>query len=505
MSLLPRAAVVILLLAAGVAVRAVSQNAIAGSPGAAGSPEKSTRAATPGSGVPTDTRERWTVGIAAFRGEGLDPSDAWLSWSVPLLLRDQVAGLSVHDIDAEGRDALARSTIARDRRALLASIERLRDARDAAAIEGTSATLSGAVSALAEAMTRLARLDGLALSAVTVADHKPIAFKAGPEPGLLLAAPFGSRAEAAEREDVDLLVGGSVQEASGYFIVDVWAWDAARDATLLVWRDAATREQLYDRLAEAGRELTGVLLGRTWASLEVTADPPGATVLVDGKPPGTGRSRFDDLAPGSHEVRASAPGRRDEVRTVDLAARTVTTLSISLAPVDHGTISVTSDPPGADAWLDTVWQGITPLAMPRPDERARLVVAIPDGPEAALTVGPDSPAQVSFTLSLDAPGAEAAKKLARDRFYGAFGWLVLSLPVPFYSYSWAADWAAEARRLAAGGDTAGAQRAVDIGTGFYWTYLGGLGVSVTLAGWTIYRIVRYVSAAGNPSARGVTP
>ena len=149
---------------------------------------------------------------------------------------------------------------------------------------------------------------------------KPIAFKDGQEPGLLLAVPFGSRAEAASREDVDLLVGGSVREASGYFLVELWAWDAARGAEVFAWRDAATRGELYDRVAEAGRGLTGVLLGRPWASLEVAAEPPGASVLVDGKPPGTGRSRFDDLEPGSHEVRASAPGYREETRTVDLDA-----------------------------------------------------------------------------------------------------------------------------------------------------------------------------------------
>ncbi len=354
-------------------------------------------------------------------------------------------------------------------------------------------------------MRRLAWLDALEPSAVAVADHKPIAFKDGPQPGLLLAAPFGSRGEAAAREDVDLLVGGSVREAAGYFVIDVWAWDAARDDEVFAWRDAATREQLYDRLSEAGRGLVGVLLGRPWAALEVTTEPPGATVLVDGKSPGTGRTRFDDLAPGPHEVRVAAPGRREEVREVDLAAGTSTSLVVSLATEDLGTIAITSEPPGADAWLDAVWQGITPFALPRPAERARLVVGLSDGPEAAMTVGPDSPRQLSFSFALDAPGAEAGRKLARDRFYGAFGWLVLSLPVPFYTYAWAVDWAAEARRLASEGDGAGAQRAADFGNGLYAAYLGGLGISVTLAGLTIYRIVRYVAAADGTVARGVTP
>jgi len=434
------------------------------------------------------------VGITAFRGEGLAPGDAWLAWSVPLMLRDQVAGLGTHTLDAGGRAAIARAAIDRERRAELAAIDGLRDARDAAAFGETPAPAASS-SALSDALDRLAWLDGLDPSAVDVPDAKPIAFKDGSEPGLLLAAPFGSREGAAAREDVDLLVGGSIREASGYFVVDVWAWDAARASTVLAWRDVATRGELYDRVADAGRGLAGVLLGRPWASLAVEMQPAGASVLVDGSPPGTGRSRFDDLAPGRHEVRMSAPGYREEVRTVDLAAETATSLAIALEALDLGVISVASDPPGADVWLDSVWQGRTPLDLARPGERGRLVVALTGSDETALTVGPSSPAALSITFGGESLRSDAEREAARDRFYGSFGWFVLSLPVPLYTYSWAVDWAAEARRLGGEGDASGAASAAGLSYGFYYAYLGGLGVSVVLAGWTIYNLVRYVVAA----------
>jgi hypothetical protein len=457
---------------------------------------------------PADTRARWIVGITAFRGEGLDPADAWLAWSVPLLLRDQLAGLDTHTLDADGKAAFARAAIARERRTLLASLDSLRDARDATAFGESRPAAPGspaAPDALSEAMDRLAWLDGLDPSAVEVPDGKPLSIKDGAEPGLLLATPFGSRGEASAREDVDLLIGGSVREEYAYFLVDVWAWDAARGEAVFAWRDAATRGELYERVADAGRDLTGVLLGRPWASLAVTVQPPQASVLVDGESPGTGRSRFDDLAPGTHELRVNAPGYREEVRTVELAAGTETSLTIALETQNLGTIAVASNPSGADAWLDAVWQGRTPLDIPRPGERARLVVSLPDGPEAALTVGPSSPGQLSFSLARDMVRPDAERTAARDRFYGSFGWLVLSLPVPLYTYSWAVDWAAEARALFGAGDTAGTARAADFSYGFYFAYLGGLGISVALAGWTVYNIVRYVRAADRSADRGVAP
>jgi hypothetical protein len=460
---------------------------------------------------PKDTRERWVVGITVFAAEGLAPADAWLAWSIPLLLRDQLAGLGRHAIDADGRAAIARAAIARDRRAQLVALDGLRDARDAAAFGETRAAAAAAAStptpaaALAEAMEKLGWLDGLDPSAVDVPDAKPIAFKQGPEPGLLLAAPFGSRGEAAAREDVDLLVGGSVREAAGYFLVDLWAWDAAREAVAFSWRDAGTRGEIYDRIAEGGRGLTGALLGRPWASLEVTAMPAGAVVLVDGTPAGAGRSRFGDLAPGTHEVKVSAPGYREEIRTVELAGESATTLAVALEVRDLGTIAVASEPPGADAWLDAVWQGRTPLDIPRPGERARLVVALPDGPETALTVGPSSPQRLSITLSDAVLHSDELQKAARDRFYGSFGWLVVSLPVPFYAYSWAYDWATEANRLVGRGETAAAQHAARVGTAYYVAYLGGLGASTALAAWTVYNIVRYVKAADRSEGTEVRP
>jgi hypothetical protein len=201
----------------------------------------------------------------------------------------------------------------------------------------------------------------------------------------------------------------------------------------------------------------------------------------------------------------SAPGYREGVRTIELAPETVTSVEIALTALELGTIAVTSEPPGADAWLDAVWQGRTPLDIPRPGERSRLVVSLPGGPEEALTVGPSSPGQLSFSLSGNTLYSSAEQKAARDRFYGSFGWFVLSLPVPLYTYSWAYDWAVEASRLLAIPNPTGAARAARISLGFYYTYLGGLGVSVALAGWTVYNIVRYVKAADRSAGPGAAP
>jgi hypothetical protein len=138
-----------------------------------------------------------------------------------------------------------------------------------------------------------------------------------------------------------------------------------------------------------------------------------------------------------------------------------------------------------------VWQGRTPLDIPRPSERARLVVSLPAGPDVATTVGPSSPSHLSISLSEAARHQDTDQAAARDRFYGSFGWFVLSLPLPFYAYSWAVDWAVAGEEPRA--------------TAFYYAYLGGMGISIALATWTVYNIVRYVMAADRSAATGQPP
>lgn len=67
------------------------------------------------------------------------------------------------------------------------------------------------------------------------------------------------------------------------------------------------------------------------AVLAVTSDPPGATILIDGKE--VGRAPLEhELAPGSHRAEARKRGYLDQTRTIDAVQGVRETLAFELLP-----------------------------------------------------------------------------------------------------------------------------------------------------------------------------
>ena len=66
------------------------------------------------------------------------------------------------------------------------------------------------------------------------------------------------------------------------------------------------------------------------AKVKVTSDPPGATILVDGKPIPEKTPAEIDLEPGTHKITLQAAGRKDSEQSVEVAAFTGATLNATL-------------------------------------------------------------------------------------------------------------------------------------------------------------------------------
>ena len=73
--------------------------------------------------------------------------------------------------------------------------------------------------------------------------------------------------------------------------------------------------------------------------LVVTTTPGGAQVFVDDqlivRTSGEGQLKVSTLAPGSHKVRVSADGYRDNEQTIDVAAGKTLDVSVTLDPASH--------------------------------------------------------------------------------------------------------------------------------------------------------------------------
>jgi hypothetical protein len=135
----------------------------------------------------------------------------------------------------------------------------------------------------------------------------------------------------------------SIDATPGLRLVVVGAGPAARSHQVDVQAgSAATVHLALTSSAEAAVPATAVTTG----SLQITTDPAGADVRVDGQARGRSPLVVNDLAAGAHDVLVSRAGRTVR-RTVTVAAGTTNGLVIAMGGggVESGWLTVTSPVP----------------------------------------------------------------------------------------------------------------------------------------------------------------
>lgn len=92
-----------------------------------------------------------------------------------------------------------------------------------------------------------------------------------------------------------------------------------------------------------------VVLGQ----LNITSTPAGAQIQVDGQSNPAWVTPFDmsALQPGQHTVSISKPGFQSDSRSIEVTAGSKSFLSVQLAPLT-ATVTINSDPAGAEVWMD---------------------------------------------------------------------------------------------------------------------------------------------------------
>ncbi|NYT08245.1 MAG: PEGA domain-containing protein, partial [Methanomicrobiales archaeon] len=101
--------------------------------------------------------------------------------------------------------------------------------------------------------------------------------------------------------------------------------------------------------------------------LRVESNPSGAAVYVDNIYRGVTSTIVGNLVPGSHSVRLSKAGFQDWTGTVSISAGATTYLGPTLSPDQqpmYATVSITSNPPGANVYGDGVYVGQTRASGP---------------------------------------------------------------------------------------------------------------------------------------------
>jgi len=107
----------------------------------------------------------------------------------------------------------------------------------------------------------------------------------------------------------------------------------------------------------------------------VISSIPGATVFIDSNAAGTigssGSLTLTGVNMGNHLFKLTAPGYNDWMNTVYIQANTVNTISATLTPSgvsptpvqSSGSLAISSSPSNAQAYVDNLYRGTTPLTV----------------------------------------------------------------------------------------------------------------------------------------------
>jgi hypothetical protein len=270
------------------------------------------------------------------------------------------------------------------------------------------------------------------------------------------------------------------------------SFDPLSASMVFTARNAASREELSASLRGFGTQIAGTVLGRAWSLVAFAPSPPDASLYMDGIMAASGASPALYLSPGDHDIRISAGGYRDVSRRLSLEPDKEMRIDDTLEKIAAGHVSISSNPSGADLYVDSLWKGKTPIVVDRPAVRSRGVLASPGFYDLSFGLAPVSPPDLSFDLKKDVGKRDLAQTKARDEFYFSLGVFAFSLPLPLFSYALSIDFAVKTLDLTGQGSPAAAAQAQTTSTIFLAAYYAGIALSASLFTWMVTRIVHYV-------------
>ncbi|MFP4483888.1 MAG: PEGA domain-containing protein [Spirochaetaceae bacterium] len=440
---------------------------------------------------PRDTREEWTVGITELGGRGLSPDAAYVTQSIPLLLRDELSNVSDHSY---GNQEIAAYRSHLKEQSLIAAgkeLDRALSARDRAE---EAQELQRRREQVVTARSNLRRLERLEESEIAVNTVKPVDF-VGDAGGLLPLS--GDVSHLAKRDDLDAIIYGHVEDLDGFVEIEVSVYSRFQEKTVFSQSVITRPVAAYDAIEELRHRLVEYVLGRPWTDLTVTTPNEEGSLYVDGRFVGIGEARLPRTTPGERTLEVVLPDGTSERKVVELAPYEERTETLRLEPPETGAVSIESEPPGASVYVESTWRGTTPMTFPRPVREVPFRMTLDGYNESLGAIGPGSPATVRRDLVPDAVDQAAVVEERRDAFYGAFGAFIISLPIPIIfnglTQSIVSLFPPE---VGSNPDlsTEENQRLATLGTVYFYVSRGGLFVSSGLFVNMAVQLARYVEA-----------
>lgn len=163
----------------------------------------------------------------------------------------------------------------------------------------------------------------------------------------------------------DYLISGTVGKLGETFNLSLVLVDTKRAQVKQRFQGSAGSAAVLSATAKRGVQ---VLFGETQdltglGTIFIKTEPPGAEVMLDGKPVGSSPVTVDEVSAGEHLIVAQKGEHRAQT-TVHLRPEALERVVLTLAEAPPVKLKVFSTPPEARVYIDDEEVGVTPLVLP---------------------------------------------------------------------------------------------------------------------------------------------
>ena len=235
-------------------------------------------------------------------------------------------------------------------------------------------------------------------------------------------------------QSIDLLIEGSVQFIGDYASITVIAYDPSLDKEVYRWKDYASPTDPGPLARDFADRITEYVAGRTFARVDFEVSPSSSSIRVNERTLDPSESRLFIFEPSKLDIFASASDRGSYEVSLDVSPGDRKVVKFELPEYSTGVASITTSPAGLPVFIDGIRIGVAPLSYSLTGRRSIASVFGEGGSSAEVVL----PAQGNLNLALS-PRIKsvdtASSQKAKDDFYGALGYFVLSLPSTTISYA----------------------------------------------------------------------
>ena len=296
----------------------------------------------------------------------------------------------------------------------------------------------------------------------------------------------------AQKDKLDYIVWGSMKLVEDVVVADISLYSAIFKKDLASVRITGDLESIYQELDKGLDAFYSAMLGKPWSKINVAVNDEDVDVFVDGNFVSAGSLSNIILEPGEHTVVAAGNNKSEDVKEILLEENQDVDISFNVEPVETKLFAISSFPPGADVYYNSIWQGQTPLLLN--GAKGEVVISKEGYQNSRVFLDEINGNTLDFFPQKEVFNKDDYLLDKRNDFYKNLTWFVLSIPVAFFTYANYLAYDDLHTRAKATGDSHEIHRTKRIKTYSQYGYYGALFLSVSLFTNAMFYLKDYIIA-----------